>query len=337
MISPPVRSRPGRWIGAVIGVAVAGAAVAVWRASTEARRPLGGEFEYDVKRFERSRPDLIDHEEALAFDTGLESPRALAVGPEDHIYVAGEGRLAVFRPDGSNRRELELPGMPSCLAVAAGGAIYVGLTDHVEVFGPDGVPQASWPRPEEGALLTSIAVKGDEVYVADARHRTVWRHRVDGQALGQIEAQAMEDERPVFVVPSPYFDLAVGPDGLLRVVNPGRHRIELYHGDGTPVSAWGETSYEPEGFAGCCNPAHIAMLPDGRCVTSEKGLLRVKIYDAEGRFESLVADASSLGENTSPREVAADSRGRVLVLDTPTRSVRVFVKTGQGEENTHEP
>ena len=71
------------------------------------------------------------------------------------------------------------------------------------------------------------------------------------------------------------------------------------------------------------------MLPDGRYVTSEKGLLRVKVYDAEGRFESLVADASTLGDDTSPREVAADSRGRVLVLDTPTRSVRVFVKTGK--------
>jgi len=329
MISPPVRSRPGRWIGAVIGLAVAGAAVAVWRASTGTRPPLGGEFEFDVGRYERARPDLIDHEEALRFDTGLESPRALAVGPEDHIYVAGEGRLAVFRPDGSNRRELELPGMPSCLAVAADGVIYVGLTDHVEVFGPDGAPRGRWGKPEGGAMLTSIAVAGDEVYVADARHRTVWRHRIDGQALGRIEAQAMEDERPVFVVPSPYFDLALAPDGLLRVVNPGRHRVELYFGDGTPVSAWGETSYEPEGFAGCCNPVHIAVLPDGRYVTSEKGLLRVKIYDAEGRFESLVADASALGDDTSAREVAADSRGRVLVLDTPTRSVRVFVETGK--------
>jgi len=84
----------------------------------------------------------------------------------------------------------------------------------------------------------------------------------------------------------------------------------------------------PEGFCGCCNPSHIALFPDGRFVTSEKGLPRVKVYDAKGVFVGLVAGPDMFAEDAVGLDLAVDSRGRILVLDPARRMVRVFAAKG---------
>ena len=77
-----------------------------------------------------------------------------------------------------------------------------------------------------------------------------------------------------------------------------------------------------EGFFGCCNPAHFAVLADGRFATAEKGVARIKVYDGEGRFESVVAGPEQLPVEAA--DLTTDSRGRILVLDPKAKSVRIF-------------
>jgi hypothetical protein len=96
-----------------------------------------------------------------------------------------------------------------------------------------------------------------------------------------------------------------------------------------------------DGFSGCCNPAAFALLPDGGFVTAEKGLPRVKIYDAEGVFVGFVAgaeefaeagvvgyDKGAAGDAEGALDVAADSQGRILVLEPRTGRIRVFTRRG---------
>jgi hypothetical protein len=70
-------------------------------------------------------------------------------------------------------------------------------------------------------------------------------------------------------------------------------------------------------------------------VTAEKGLPRVKIYSAAGDFESVVAGVESFPENSRACNslndcvhgglgVAADSRGRIFILDFVANNVRVM-------------
>ncbi len=142
---------------------------------------------------------------------------------------------------------------------------------------------------------------------------------------------------PGFVVPSAFFDLAVAPDGLLRVANPGRHRVEAYTVDGDFEFSWGRASLDIDGFCGCCNPVNFALLPGGGMVTCEKGLPRVKVYDAHGSFEGVVAGPELFAENrractpddcrTGGLDVAVDSKGRILVLDQVAGTVRIFTRT----------
>jgi hypothetical protein len=73
------------------------------------------------------------------------------------------------------------------------------------------------------------------------------------------------------------------------------------------------------------------VLPCGSLVTSEKGLLRIKVHEPEGRLESVVATGADF-----PGEVALDlatrkaNGGEVLVLLPAKRSARVYVKSAAG-------
>ena len=134
-------------------------------------------------------------------------------------------------------------------------------------------------------------------------------------------------------MPSPYFDLAMAPDGLLRVADTGRRKIEAYPPDGDLELSWGESSAGIEGFAGCCNPVNFAIRPAGGFVTAEKGITRVKVYDEAGAFEGVVAapDRFTGASDAAALDVAVDSRGRVLVLDPDRGTVRVFLRKKTNE------
>jgi hypothetical protein len=194
-------------------------------------------------------------------------------------------------------------------------------------------------------VVTSIALAEDDVFVADAGNRVVVRLNPDGELLGRIGQPDASRGVRGFVVPSAHFDVAATADGLLRVANPGARRIETFTFDGGVLGHWGRASAEIDGFFGCCNPAHFTVLPDGRFVTAEKGIPRIKIYSPRGDLECVVADPAMLGQQVaaiplsdegengvSAFDVAADGRGRILVLDPISRAIRVFEK----KDRTHD-
>jgi hypothetical protein len=209
--------------------------------------------------------------------------------------------------------------------VAADGTVYVGMIDHVEVYSPEGRRRAKWDSLGEKAIVTSIAVSGSDVFVADSGNRVVLRYDRSGRLLGRIGRADKSRDIPGLLVRRPCVDVAAGGKGVLWVTNPGRWRVEAYTFDGDLQSWWGEYSRGIEGFCGCCNPTDIAILPGGGFVTSEKGLPRVKVYDDCGSFECVVAGPESFAEGTVGLDLAVDSRGRVLVLDPVAAAVRIFV------------
>ena len=79
-----------------------------------------------------------------------------------------------------------------------------------------------------------------------------------------------------------------------------------------------------EGFSGCCNPVHVASLPDGSFVTSEKGLLRIKIHNQIGEFVTVVAMPDQFDKDTGDVDIAVNSKGQILVLDPKRKQVRIF-------------
>jgi len=334
------------FVGVLAAIAIVIAGVAVVRLDTTGKKGsgLGKEFVYDVKELAKIDPNLILYEEATeAISTGFTDSHAIKVDSQGSIYIAGDKAIRVFAENGDLLNEINLADGPRCLTVAGDSKIYVGMKDRVEVYDGRGKRLATWESLGADAVLTSIAVSKNDVFVADAGNRIVLRYDTSGNLINHIGEKDKDRNISGFVIPSPYFDLAVGRDGLLRVTNPGRHRIEAYTFDGDLEFWWGEFSAGVEGFCGCCNPVNFAILEDESFVTCEKGLTRVKIYDAEGAFvgvvagpEQLVVGGAALIDEWASAgkgggfDVAVDAAGRVLVLDTIKNVVRIFTRIKAG-------
>ena len=327
-------------VAAIVAIGVAAAIRHDWWG--DGGSGLSQRFDYDVQRFQKTDPQLIGYNEAGRLPLEFDDPRGVAVGPDDKIYVVGDRGLVVLDAAGKTLRKTTLDGEPQAVALgeAAGGPTYVAFRDRVQPLDPQGAAKAAWESLGPKAVITSLAVGESDVFVADAGNRVVLRYDLSGKRLGTLGTRDEARNVPGLIVPSPHLDVALAPDGLLRVVNPGCHRIEAYTYDGALELAWGEATANIKGFCGCCNPAAMALLADGRIVTAEKGIPRVKVYAVDGKFECVVVGPESLlptgtantetrGEHQlKPLDVAVDRAQRVLVLDPATRSVRVYEKRG---------
>jgi outer membrane protein assembly factor BamB len=330
------------FVGVLITLAVVIAIFALVRFGLTGQE--GEEFVYDVSKLAKIDPNLILYEESgQPISTCFTNSRGIAVDSKGSLYVAGDKAIRVFGEDGNLISEIKLTDMPRCLTAADDGKIYIGMKNHIEVYDSEGKKLAGWQPFGNETVLTSIAVSKGDVFIADAGKRIVLCCDTAGSLINYIGRKDENKNIPGFVIPSPYFDLAVASDGLLRVVNPGRHRIEAYTVDGDLEFSWGEFSSDLKGFCGCCNPVNFAILEDGSFVTCEKGIIRVKIYDPAGNFVGVVAGPEQLLTEgaahvcetaaecqTGGFDVAAGLRGQVFVLDTIKNVVRTFTRKKAG-------
>jgi hypothetical protein len=296
-------------------------------------------FAYDVGRLRKTDPKLIQYEQVGQFRSPYPEPHRIAAGPGDRLYIASGNYVTVVERDGTRISEIALTGGARCVAMAGDGTVYAGLRDHVEVFDAKGKRTATWESLGKRAWLSGLAVGEKGVFAADSGNRVVLRYDTSGKLLGRIGEKNKDRNIPGFVLPSPYLDVKLAPDGLLRVNNTGRHRVEAYTPEGDLEFFWGKPSMAIEGFCGCCNPVGLALLPDGRYITSEKGLPRVKVYSKEGAFECVVAGPESFSANwqkcspsdctTGGLDATVDSAGRIYILDVVEANVRIMAKKRQ--------
>lgn len=289
--------------------------------SVDSGRPV----RLDLSGLKQTDPALVVRAELQVFKPQISNLMALAVGRDDAIYVGSlSGDVEILDADGVRVADFAVGRPVRCLAVAPEGAILAGVEDHVEVFSGDGRREAVWPSPDEKTALTSLAVSSNFVFAADYVNRIVWRFDRSGGLSGRIGDRDNGRRRAGFVVPSPFFDLAVAPDGSLWAANPGEHRLEHFTAAGEFLSAWGRAGLAADEFCGCCNPSHFAIMPDGMFVTSEKRIVRVKLYDRTGVFKGVLCGQEAWSPETTGLDLAADSRGRILVLDPPANAIRVY-------------
>jgi len=312
----------------ISGLVLLIAVVAIMMADLFSTKKAGQDNPYDYKMGEIRKSDsgLNAYRESLSFKPGLEEIHAVACGTGDRIYVAGNNGLEIFEPDGKAVSKFSFAGSASCMALDGKGNIFIGMQDHVEVYDPSGKLLNKWKSVSPESVLTGIAVSDSYVYLADAGKKVVYRCNPDGRIINRIGEKDPQRNIPGFILPSPYFDLALGKKGELWVANTGRHSLEQFSNDGTLNSSWGEASMAVDGFCGCCNPSHFAFLSNGSFVTSEKGIERVKIYSPEGKFICIVAPPSDFIEGTRGLDLAVDSRDRIIVLDPEKKLIRIFIK-----------
>lgn len=307
------------------------------RATPAAGKSAGANpFAYDVSKYTQVDPKWLHYEQVGQFKPPRAEARRLAIGPDQKLCLSAGNYVCVLDAQGNRLREIALPGPVRCAAVAPDGVIYVSLRDHIEVLESTGQRRTAWDPPDKKAFITGLAVSDTEVFAADSGTRLVWRYDRSGKLLGRLGQKDPDRNIPGFVLPSPFLDVELHPDGLLRVNNPGRHKVMAFTREGDLELAWGKPTLGIEGFCGCCNPIALTVLPDGRIVTCEKGLPRVKVYTVQGELESVVAGPATFAENlkgcdpadctTGGLDAAADRAGRIYVLDPVANEIRVFAR-----------
>lgn len=282
-------------------------------------------YSYNMGHIKAADTSVAAYDEVQNFTPDLTAIHGIAVDNSDRIYICGENGFEIFDNTGKPEAKFPIHGTANCIHVDQNGRIYLGMQDHVEIFNNGGKQINKWKSCGKDAIITSIAVAGNDVFLADAANKVVYHYDLSGNLLGKIGEKDPARDIPGFVVPSPYFDLGIDLAGALWVVNPGRHKFEQYNREGDLVSSWGESSFAVEGFCGCCNPSNFSILSDGSFVTSEKGIERIKIYWPNGRFRCVVASPGSFIEGTKGLDLAVDSKNRILALDPEKKQIRVFV------------
>ena len=288
-------------------------------------RAFADSYDDKMAAFRQTDTKLVLFREAKRIPTRLKVSRGIALDGNGRLYVVGDKAVVIYGKNFSRQGGFRLNNEPYCIAASSDGKVYVGMRDHIETFDSKGNAGFRWSSLGKNAYITSISVGKNEVWVADAGNRSILKYNKTGQVMAVFGKKDKARGVPGIIVPSPHLDVVAANGGSVWATNPGRHEVELYNADGSLKRFWGKTSFAIDGFSGCCNPTDIAVTADGRFITSEKGLPRVKIYSAKGKFEGVVAGFETFASDVVGLDLAADGQGRVFVLDTASNIVRVYV------------
>ena len=278
-------------------------------------------YAFDVSEFAKVDSSEIIYKEVKALQLAVSDPKGIGCY-DGAIYVIADSSLVKINPSGQMLKQIKLPDSPTAIAVDAN--IWLAFHNHVVCLDQDGNEQQRWGDYGPRAVITSLAVSSKFVYVADAGNRVVYQCSPEGELIQRLGEKNEERSVPGFVIPSAYFDIGLSEEGYLWAVNPGRHSFENYTADGSMRTSWTKSSVKTEGFSGCCNPAHMTIRNDNSFITSEKGIVRVKVYDQHGEYKGVVAAPDQFDEDSYAPDVCVDENHRVILLDFSRKQVRIF-------------
>lgn len=282
-------------------------------------------YEFNVDEFKDIDPSLIGYKETRQIKVNEEHPKAV-FAKNNKLYLLTRDHIRVIDEKGKQYNKIPVNDEPGCIGVSAKGVIIVGHKDYITLLNGSGEIIASSDKKDTASVFTSVACNDSMIFVADAGNRKVIIFDYDANQTGEFEGESGVSALHGFIIPSAYFDVAVNTDGELWVVNPGLHSLQYYLPSGEMRRFWKKSAMTIEGFSGCCNPAHFAFLGDGSFVTSEKGLVRVKVYSPSGELKSVVAPPEKFKENGHAPDLAVDEQDRVWALDFDKKMIRLFEK-----------
>ena len=315
--------RTGIIVLIIILAAVVVAIIVFDLGSTRTSSRKGNKYQLDINEYSKVDPALITYKEVRNYNLASDSLNAIAL-KQDKIYLADGSFIRILNLNGEQLVRFGLPYEATCVEINGDGKILVGFKDRIGLCNDTGESIWITDMINESAYITAVAIKGTLIFASDAGNRLVQRFDISGKFLGNFEGKTGEDDSTGFIVPSGYFDLKVNQEGELWVVNPGRHSLENYTDEGDLRGSWENSSPAIEGFSGCCNPAHLTFLPDGSFVTSEKLIVRIKVYKPSGEFVSVVAAPDRFKENGIAPDLAVDENGNIYALDFDRKTIRVF-------------
>ncbi len=251
--------------------------------------------------------------------------RSLAMDNDGGVVALDTaGRVLVFAPDGSIRRQWRMPdsriGKPEGVCVLHDGRVVVGDTHYhrVVVFNGDGTVHQMFGKEGQGPgeFIFPVAVTKDaqeNLYVAEyGSNDRVQKFTSDGKfivSFGSFGTNPGQFQRPSGLV---------WHDGKVYAADAFNNRIQVFSDDGKFLKVL-ESSDHP---AALKLPYDIKLGPDNTLYAIEYGAGRVTRLDLNGqllgRYGSIGTGA---GQFATPWGIAVDSQKKIFVADTGNRRV----------------
>ncbi|MCX6326821.1 MAG: hypothetical protein NT144_09295 [Bacteroidia bacterium] len=216
----------------------------------------------------------------LAVNNG--SLKAVTVSSDSDIYIGGDSFVSRYDKDLKLKWNLKTP-YPITSLTNYGDTIFASTIELILIISSEGKIKDEWGPFEDKGIITSVSANSSYVAFADAGNKMVFildKKGIVKKLLGQNDGQ--------FIIPSPYFDVALDSDNTIFIANTGHRRVESRTFEGVLKSCFGEPGTAPGAFCGCCNPAHFIVIPNG-FATAEKGINRIKILSKTGEFIEYVS------------------------------------------------
>jgi DNA-binding beta-propeller fold protein YncE len=240
-----------------------------------------------------------------------DSLKAVSVTPAGNVYLGGYSFVSCYDKDLKLVWDIKTPSPVTSLSYS-GDTVFASTMEQILVINQAGKILNEWGPFEDSCIITSVSSNIKFVAFSDAGNKTVFILDKGGEVkkiIGQNEKH--------FVIPSPYFDVALDNDNNLFVANTGKHRIETYSIGGVLKSQFGEAGTAPGAFCGCCAPPHFALIPQG-FVTAEKGINRIKILNKKGEFVEFVNSRNNFVKSI-PLDLASID-GKTIYAANPANS-----------------
>jgi len=290
-------------------------------------KPAVNQYKYDLENWRTVHDSLIGYKEINRIQTQFEHLKALAISTDNQLFIGAGNQIVILSKTGEYLRKIGTTDSVSCLFLNEKNEVLVGMYQKFAGFSSEGKLKFVINSTLTESIFTSITANSEYIFIADAFNKVVHKYSITGKFIEVFGKKDSVEGFAGFHIPSPYFDLLIGREDQLWVVNPGMHSMEAFDPKtGKNFSNWSKSSTDIDGFSGCCNPTHIAMLSDGSFVTSEKGLERIKIHAPDGTFKTVVAAPNQFDEGTLGLDLAVDSEDNIYVLDKKRKQIRVFGK-----------
>ncbi|MBI5541027.1 MAG: hypothetical protein HY951_13260 [Bacteroidia bacterium] len=283
-------------------------------------------YELNTDSLKKYDTSLICYKEVAQIKPEIDELNGISIDDNDDIVIVGS-KVIVYDKEFKELKSFKLGEVGNCVAVNSIGEIYLGVQNHVEVWDLNGNFLRRWETGNTESILSGIAINESSVFVADATDRVVHEYDLKGKFLKDFAKEDSLKGVPGIIIRSAFFDVSIGRDEEIWIVNPGAYLLEAFDKKGGLISSWGKSSEEIQGFCGCCNPTNFTLLSDGSFVTSEKAIPRVKIYSPSGEFVCIVAGPDKFDDGTKGLDLAVDSRNKIYILDPSMKQIRVFEKS----------
>ena len=175
-------------------------------------------------------------------------PAAIAVGPDNRVFVADEHlqKVLIFSPDG----------------------------DFIDEWGSAG------SRPGEFDTPSGMTVDGDgNLVISDTYNHRIQVFTPSGEFIKTYGHEGSGDGE--LSLP---WRLSIGPDSNVYVADWGNDRVCVFTQDGDPVAIYGESGTGEGQFT---KPADVVADANGNIYVCDWGNERVQVLDSEGRFLQL--------------------------------------------------